>query len=354
MIVMKFGGTSIQDATAMTNVAHIVKASIEKHPVVVISAIAGATNALEKIGAFATDQNIHDARSVIGTLIDRHASIVDTLIKDRSRHDELHSVLLNAKRELEEIVRGVSILRELTPRTLDTFYSFGELLSSRLVTAVLQESNVDAFWLDTNKFMITDDNYNRAIPMTDRVDTRLRALALPLIQEEKVIVTQGYIGVTTSGRRTTMGRESSDYSAAIIGAALGVEDIQIWTDVDGILTADPRVVESPMKVKEMSFEEAYELSFFGAKVLHPNTMLPAIEKNISIHIYNSQHPERSGTRVVTSSKDAEPIVKSVAYKRDLVLLNVWPKKRYGQFSFWESLYNILTTYGVVPAMTVTS
>lgn len=354
MIVMKFGGTSTQDATAMSNVAHIVKGNLSRHPVIVISAIAGATNALENIGACATEQKIDDAQAVIDELIGRHAAIVDTLIKQRARDRELRTVLTDAKRELEELVQGVAILRELTPRTLDTFYAYGELLSSRLIAAVLQEHGVAVVWLDTKEFMITDEHHNRAVPMTERVEACLRTLALPLVEQGSVIVTQGYIGVTTSGRRTTMGRESSDYSAAVIGAALDVEDIQIWTDVDGILTGDPLVVEVPMKVKELSFEEAYELSFFGAKVLHPRTMLPAIEKNIPIHIYNSRHPQRSGTRVITQSSGADAIVKSVASKRNLVMLNVSQKKRYDPFSFWEHLYNILTKYGALPCMTVTS
>ncbi len=354
MIVMKFGGTSTQDAAAMANVAHIVKAHLAKQPIVVISAIAGATNALETIGGSAADQKIGESQNVIDELLGRHLRIVDTLIKDRSRNSELQGVLANARRDLEELVRGVSILRELTPRTLDAFYAYGELLSSRLIAAVLQEERVDTVWIDTKEFMITDDHHNRALPLMESVETRLQALAFPLMKQDKVLVTQGYIGVTSTGRRTTMGRESSDYSAAVIGAALGVEDIQIWTDVDGILTADPRIVEAPMKVKQLSFEEAYELSFFGAKVLHPNTMLPAIEKNIPIHIYNSRHPQRSGTKVTVSGPEGDPVVKSVAYKKNMVLLSVRPKKRYGQFGFWEHLYNILTEYGAMPGMTVTS
>jgi len=151
-----------------------------------------------------------------------------------------------------------------------------------------------------------------------------------------------------------MGRESSDYSAAVIGAALGADDIQIWTDVDGILTADPRVVASPLKVTELTFDEAYELSYFGAKVLHPNTMLPAIEKNIPIHIYNSRHPERSGTRVVAGRTDQEAVIKSIAYKHHAVLLTARPVKRSNQFMFWEHLFNILTKFGAAPGMIVTS
>jgi len=180
----------------------------------------------------------------------------------------------------------------------------------------------------------------------DIVEQRLHDLALPLIESGVVPVTQGFIGATPSGRRTTMGRESSDYSAAIIGAALHVSDIQIWTDVDGILTSDPRVVASPKKVKVLSFEEAFELSYFGAKVLHPNTMLPAIEQNIPIHIYNSRRPDLSGSLVASRVASAESIVKSIAYKRNITLVTISPKKRYSQYIFWEHIYSILTKYNL--------
>ena len=227
----------------------------------------------------------------------------------------------------------------------DVFYCYGELLSSHIVAAVLQEQGIKAEWVDTKDFMVTDENYNAAMPMMDLVEERLRAIVQPLAEQGRVPVTQGFIGITRSNHRTTMGRESSDYSAAIIGAALHVDDIQIWTDVDGILTADPRVVASPKKVKVLSFEEAFELSFFGAKVLHPNTMLPAVEKNIPIHIYNSLRPHLSGTLVASHAASKETVVKSVAFKRDVAMLNVAPRKRFSQYIFWEHIYSILTKYG---------
>jgi aspartate kinase len=354
MIVMKFGGTSTQDAAAMTNVAKIVGDRLASRPVVVISAIAGATNALEKIGTLASHGKPNEAAQVIRELLGRHEAIVDTLIRNEGRRTELHAKLTDAGRELGELVHGVSILRELTPRTLDAFCAFGELLSSRLIAAVMQEQGIDARWLDTADFMVTDDQHARALPNMDIVETRLRAITAPLLSGGKVPVTQGFIGVTESGRRTTMGRESSDYSAAVIGAALGADDIQIWTDVDGVLTADPRVVASPLKVTELTFDEAYQLSYFGAKVLHPNTMLPAIEKNIPIHIFNSRHPGTSGTRVVAGRPDHDAVIKSIAYKHNAVLLTARPAKRYNQFVFWEHLFNILTKFDAAPGMVVTS
>jgi aspartate kinase len=354
MIVMKFGGTSTQDASAIANVVKIVKSRISLKPIVVVSAIARATNLLERAGKLASESRTEDAIDVLLQLSTRHRDIINELIKDKQHKENLNKIIGVSFNELIELVKGVSILRELTPRTLDSFYCYGELLSSRLVAAALDEAGVSSHWIDTKDFMITDDNFTRAMPMMELVEDRLSPLVTPLSKNNIVPVTQGFIGVTLSGRRTTMGRESSDYSASIIGCAVNVEDIQIWTDVDGVLTADPTIVTTPMKVKKLSFEEAFELSYFGAKVLHPNTMLPAIEKNIPIHIYNSRRSNLSGTLVTKQIDGEETIIKSVAYKRDVVVLNVVPKKRYGQYIFWEHLHNVLTKYDVVSHMTATS
>ncbi len=353
MIVMKFGGTSTQDAHAQANVASIIKKNLHKAPVVVISAIAKGTNYLERAGKLAEQGNVDEANRLLLELIERHYTILDTNIKDVNRNREVKDVLQRSLHELKELVRGVSILRELTPRTLDAFYSYGELLSSRLIAATCQENGIDAVWIDTNEFMITEANHNRAMPIMTVVEEKLSAIAIPHIKQGKVIVTQGFIGITQNGHRTTMGRESSDYSATIIGAALNVDEIQIWTDVDGILTADPRVVSSPKKVNTMLPEEAFELSYFGAKVLHANSMLPAIEKNIPVIILNSKNTNNSGTKI-SSTDNPDVGVQSIAFKNNILVLTINPHKRYGQFIFWEHVYNILTKYGVVANVTSTS
>ncbi len=354
MIVMKFGGTSTQDAAAISNVVRIVREHLTQKPVVVISAIAQATNFLEQAGKLAAEGKGPEARAKLGQLFDRHYAILDTLVRDKNRHTALRTTISGSLSELEELVKGISILRELTPRTLDSLFCYGELLSSRLVCAALQEAGTDAEWVDTKDFMVTDEDFNRAMPMMEVVTERLKAVALPILARGGVPVTQGFIGVTANGRRTTMGRESSDYSASIIGTALQASDIQIWTDVDGVLTADPRVVDHPKKIKLLSFEEAFELSYFGAKVLHPNTMLPAMEKNIPIHIYNSKNYPQSGTRVERKIDGQATMVKSVAYKGDMAFAVVTPHKRYSQYIFWEHVQNLLTKLGIVASMSVTS
>ena len=350
---MKFGGTSTQDAKAQANVVSIIQANLPHSPFVVISAIAQATNFLERAGKFAEQGKVDEANQLLDDLFERHYLILDTNVHDKARHTSVKNFIAQSMTEVKEMVRGVSILRELTPRTLDAFYCYGELLSSRLIAAACQENGIDAVWLDTKDFMITEANHSRALPIMSIVEEKLSAIALPLLKQGKVLVTQGFIGVTQSGHRTTMGRESSDYSATIIGAAIHAESIQIWTDVDGILTADPRVVQSPRKVRTMLPAEAFELAYFGAKVLHPNTMLPALEQNIPVYIYNSKRPKLTGTRVASDAA-TKPTVKSVAYKRDIAVIEITPAKRLGQYIFWEQIYNILTKHSAAANMTASS
>lgn len=354
MIVMKFGGTSTQDAAAMSNVARIVRTWTSSQPLVVISAIARATNSLERIGSLAVSGSSAEANECAGELLDRHRAIVDELIGEPGVRSDLHSAIESAGADLQELISGISILGELTPKTLDKLYSFGELLSSRLVAGVLVESGVPAVWKDTVEFMVTDSRFNAAVPLMDHIEVRVNAVIVPEIMAGKTVVTQGFIGVTQDGKRTTMGRESSDYSAAILASALRAEDVQIWTDVDGILTADPTIVPSPKKLKSLSFSEAYELSYLGAKVLHPGTMLPALERNIPIHIYNSRHPHRSGSLVANTLPESRPVAKSIACRRRLARITISPHRRLGQFLFWEEAFNILVKHSVVPRMTATS
>lgn len=350
MIVMKFGGTSTQDAQAMKNVAEIVKSRIVRRPIVVISAIAQATNQLERMGCLAAEGQESAARDLMLKLFSRHYEIVDSLISDSQRQRALRQTMASYLTELETLIRGVSILRELTPRTLDHFYSFGELLSSLIVSYVFIENGINAVWVDTKEFMETDDCFTKARPYMEKVEVRLTALSRPLLDEKKTIVTQGFLGATSKGDRTTMGRESSDYSAAVIGAVLGVDEIQIWTDVDGVLTADPRIVVNPRKVKVLSFEEAYELSYFGAKVLHPNTILPAIERGIPIHVFNSRHPNALGTQIGKPKIGAASVAKSITFKPTVTLVTVLPRQRINPLIFWEHVFNILTKHGLSPRM----
>ncbi len=354
MIVMKFGGTSNRDACAIKNVTSIIKAHVHQRPVVVISAIAQATNMLERAGVLASEGKPDEARALMAGLFNRHVEILDSLVSKGAGHKILLEYIKDSFRELENLIHGVSIVRELTPRTMDAFCSHGELLSSKLVAAALQETNIPARWLDTKDFMATDDRHTAAMPIMDLIRRNLRPLVDQAMINGEIPVTQGFIGVSPGGVRTTMGRESSDYSATIIGSALDVDEIQIWTDVDGVLTADPSVVSSPKKLSRMSFEEAFEVSYFGAKVLHPHTMLPAIERDIPVRIFNSQKPASSGTRIAGAPENRPPIVKSISFKRKIVLVALSPQQRQGQFIFWEQIFSTLTKHNVPAPLVATS
>ncbi|MBX2992628.1 MAG: aspartate kinase [Bacteroidetes bacterium] len=358
MIVMKFGGTSNEDAAAMRNVIRLVKSHLDKQPVVVISAIAKATNELELTARTAALGKEDEAVAIVTRLFERHNKIIDNLLASRSAAAELEGIFFNHLAEIKALVKGIAILRELTPRTLDAMCSFGERLSSRIIAAGLLESGVQSVWVDAKEFMLTDDNFGRAQPVFSAVEAGLEKKVRPLLEQRKVPVTQGFIGITRSGEYTTMGRESSDYSASIIGWAMNAANVQIWTDVDGILTADPRVVKSVKKLKRLSFEEAFELSYFGAKVLHPRTMLPVIEKNIPVQILNSKR-EGTGTVVDYHLKGSEEqpgavCIKSIAHKDDIAVVSIFPLKRFSPYMFWEEIFSVLTAYGITTGMTATS
>ncbi len=353
MIVMKFGGTSNQDATAMLRVGTIIRERVEKHPVIVISAIAQATNDLEQAGRLSASGNPDAAMLTLRSLFDRHYAILEALVRNSGRKEEVRAYIASAFDQLTALVRGVAILRELTPRAMDAFCAYGELLSSRLVAASLQELGVPAEWFDTADFMVTTDEHGAAVPVMERIAERVRPTLIAASGRGAVPVTQGFIGVTEQGIRTTMGRESSDYSASILGAAVGADRIEIWTDVDGILTADPRVVPDARRLRRLSFEEAFEISFFGAKVLHPHTMLPAMERGVPVHIYNSRNPASGGTAIEQGNHAPGGAAKSIAFKRAMSLVTVAPGRRILPYLFWEQLLGVLTRYGI-PTPLVTS
>lgn len=357
MIVMKFGGTSNTDATAMKNVINIVASHVGRKPVVVISAIARATNNLEEIARTAAAGDEAKALDIVARLFDRHREIMRGLLGSTTHVGELESVFDVYRGEIVRLVKGLAILRELTPRTMDAVCSYGERLSSRIVAAGLAEQGIRSEWIDVKEFMITDERFGRAVPLMDVVQKKALDLFVPFITDGHVPVTQGFIGVTESGQYTTMGRESSDYSAAIIGAVLDAEVVQIWTDVDGILSADPRMVASARKIKTMSFDEAFELSYFGAKILHPNTMLPLIDKKIPVQILNSFRGNEGGT-TIGMPEDAtiggRVPVKSITVKSGLVLVSVTPHRRHSQYHFWEGIYGVLNRFGVVVGASSTS
>ena len=276
---MKFGGTSVQDATAINQAATIVLGRIARAPIVVVSAMARVTDTLVRMARAAQERRIDETSSNIEALRERHIATARELLAGSPRPSAGAHLLGPVEREienqfaeLESLIRSVSTLGELTPRTQDAIVSFGERMSSVIVAAAFQRKGIQAYVVDSRQFIITDDNFTTALPDIQETTRRARATLLPSIESGRVPVAQGFIGATAEGVTTTIGRGGSDYTAALIGAGLEVEAIEIWTDVDGLMTTDPRVVPDAKRIRVISFSEASELSYFGARVLHPSTV----------------------------------------------------------------------------------
>jgi aspartate kinase len=342
MIVMKFGGTSVQDASAIDRAANIVLGRLDRSPVVVVSAMARVTEALLGLAYTAREGLIDRAASAINELRDRHLITAQDLLKvsnprllvDVER--EIHSQFA----EMENLVRSVATLGELTLRSQDSVVSFGERLSSVLVSAVFQSRGIPAELVDSRAFIITDDCFSRAVPDLPETNKRTSAALGPLVQAGRVPVAQGFIGSTVKGIHTTIGRGGSDYSAALIGAALDATAIEIWTDVDGLMTADPRAVPNAKRIRVISFSEASELSYFGAKVLHPSTVLPAVEREIPVHIYNTNNASCEGTLIVAQPRPSRNLIKSIAFKRGVTIVNVTSTRMLLAYGFLRTIFEV--------------
>jgi aspartate kinase len=344
MIIMKFGGTSVEDAKAIANVADIVKKNLINRPIVVSSACAGITNQLLKTASLAQQGKKDEALENVAAIESRHKKIVKELFEGETAK-QLNKHLATCAEELAALVNGVSVLGELTPRSVDAFAAYGERLSTIILHHYLEAINVRSIWIDARKVVITDDQFMKAVVQFDLTEFKLRNFVLPKVAAGHVVVTQGFIGATEQGITTTIGRGGSDYSAAIIGALIGADEIQIWTDVDGILTADPSVVKDAKKIKVMSFNEASELAYFGARVLHPDTIMPAVKKNIPVRVLNSKRPSSTGTLIVTKPKtEKRCIVKSIAYKEGVTLIGIVSSRMFLAHGFLEQVFTVFDNH----------
>ena len=305
MIVVKFGGTSVGDAAAIERAADIVAARLARRPVVVVSALSGVTNALLAIAEQATRGQLIGAIRGVEALRERHLEQADLLLRGPVG-GEVAAELSATFDELASLAEALSVLGHLTPRSLDAIGAVGEQLSSALVVPAFKARGIDAEHVDARDVMITDEQFTAATPQPERIAEECRDRLLPLLREGRVPVMGGFIGSTVAGVTTTLGRGGSDYSASLVGAALQAEAIEIWTDVDGMLTADPRVVEGARLIERIRFDEASELAAFGAKVLHPNTIAPAVRLGIPVYVYNSRKPEGTGT-LITFEAPRRPV-----------------------------------------------
>jgi aspartate kinase len=320
MIVCKFGGTSVADAEAIGRAASVVAGRLTRQPVVVVSALGGVTNDLLDVAQRAADGTLLLALTKVESLRVRHLETVAQLLDGSPERDEIEAEVSAGLDELAHLAEAFSTLGFATPRSLDAVAAIGELLSSRIVAAALRHRGVPAAWVDARDVTITDEHFTRAAPDLPRLAAAAREQVRPLVQQGFVPVLGGFVGATPQRVTTTLGRGGSDYSASLIGAALEAEAIEIWTDVDGMLTADPRIIPSARLIDRIRFDEAAELAAFGAKVLHPSTIAPAVQQGIPVYIFNSRRPEGTGT-VITFGAPRHP-VRAIAGKRGKTLVKI--------------------------------
>ena len=341
MIVMKFGGTSVQDPSAIIRAAEIVLGRVNRAPVVVVSAMAGVTEAFLRIARAAKERRLDDALVSLSELRERHLATARELLgPNQPSLETVERDVESQFAEIENLARSVGTLGELTARSQDAIVSFGERLSSIIVAAAFRLRGIPAELTDSRRFIVTNDRFSIAAPNIEETNRRTRENLEPTINAGSVPVAQGFIGSTSDGVTTTIGRGGSDYSAALIGAALGAEAIEIWTDVDGLMTADPRVVPSARRIRVISFAEASELSYFGAKVLHPSTVLPAVEQGIPVHIYNTHNPACEGTLIVAEARPSRNLIKSIAFKRGVTIVNVASTRMLLAYGFLRTIFEV--------------
>ncbi len=357
---MKFGGTSVGTSRAMQQAISIVAREEERGtPLVVLSACSGITNKLVQIADAAGHSALDEAMMLAGEVRSFHLNLLDELIKGTELKAELATTIGGLANRLEMLIKGVDIVGELTERSKDMFCSFGELLSTTVFAAAMKELGHNVAWVDVRTVMITDDNFGFARPLDEICEVNVRKMITPLLAAGTTVVTQGYIGATKDGRTTTLGRGGSDFSAALLGAWLDDNSIQIWTDVDGVMTCDPRLVPEARSIRVMTFSEAAELAYLGAKVLHPDTIAPAVQKNIPVYVLNSLHPDAKGTIITNdperlSGMSYEGLVKSIAVKKSQCIINVRSNRMMGRHGFMNELFGLFARYGISVEMISTS
>jgi len=347
MIVMKFGGTSIQSADSLQRVCNIIHDRLNLQPVIVNSAMGKVTRRLLKIARLAAEGDTVQADRELNELQSYHDQIIQALLPGFSTHILMDQITCFFE-ELYKLKDGVSVLRDLTERSQDKFLAYGELISSSILAGVLQAADMNAVWCDARELIITDDRFTHAQPLVDITYAKLRDKIQPLVNSGKIPVIQGFIGATREQATTTLGFEGSDFTAALVGAALNADDVQIWKDVPGVMTADPDIFPNPLTVKKISFDEAAELSFFGAKVLHPSSIAPARQKEIPVHVLNSKSPDNPGTELSEHGVHMDYPVISITYKRPVYLISLRNDQYLPFYDFFKAIFDVLDRERLTP------
>jgi aspartate kinase len=351
MIVLKFGGTSVENAEAIRNVVDIVSKELHRSPLIVVSACAGTTNELIAAVQNAVDGSVARSLKRIEGLRVRHIEIADELLTDDHCHS-FQRIIDKDIAELVHLISSIGMLREASGRTIDYILSFGERWSSRLLTLALVDGRFRVRLVPATSVLITNDEYGRAFPLIKETTDRARTLLLPHLQRNNIVVTQGFVGSTMDGSVTTIGRGGSDYSASLFSAVLDAEETQIWTDVDGILSADPAIVSGTILLNDIPFDLVTELAHYGAKVIHPRTVLPTMKKRIPVRILNSRNPQASGTSVSYTFPATEQLrerrlssVDSIACKNSIALVSVRNVQGFPPSEFFRDVVESFTRSG---------
>lgn len=343
---MKFGGTSVGDVAAFERVFHIVSTQVVKHPVVVVSAMTKVTDAL--LAAFETAKK-GDPSSAAASLephFARHIDVAEQFISFGNRK-AFNEELSYAREELSDLLTRAS--RRSLPLSMlkDAIVSYGEQLSSRLLAEVLSSRGINARQFDSRRLIMTDDEFGAAHPIIDETNEIVRLELGPSIKAGEVPVMGGFIAGNRAGETTTLGRGGSDYSAAIIAAALGASELQIWTDVTGVMTCDPRISPDARTIPVLSYEEAAELAYFGAKVLHPKTIKPAVDNAIPVRVCNTFKPDEIGTMILAESGHAPNTIKSIASKKSITMLRISSARMLGAYGFMSAVFQVFDRHRTV-------
>jgi aspartate kinase len=353
MIVMKFGGTSVESAAAIERVVGIVADRLDRLPVVVVSAMGKTTNRLLEMAEKASSGARGDAATLLQALRDYTLQEAATLSPPQE-WDALRADLQDHFGQLEALLDELAGLGDFPPQYVDLVSSYGERLSSKIVAAAFRNRVVDSAHVDARELIITDRRHTQAAPLFPRCYSNLAERVVPLAQSGQVVVMGGFIGSTQDGFTTTLGRGGSDFSASIVGAGIGAEEIQIWTDVDGMLTCDPRILPGGHRVQIISFAEAAELAYFGAKVLHPATVVPAMEKNIPVLILNSRNPSSPGTRIVSQAVPCRNVIKSIACKPNITVVNIQSLRMLMAHGFLKRIFDVFDRFSTPVDVVATS
>ena len=353
MKIMKFGGTSVADRAAIERLIALVRAERQaeaqreggdaRGPVVVVSALSGVTDRLLGVAALAGAGDVEGAATSLRDLRARHLA-VSAVITDAALRGPVVAALNREFDELERIVHALAVLQEVSPRWLDALAATGEIVSSQIVAAALTSHQLLATWVDARKAVVTDGEHTAAAPLFQETTAALMAHADPALAAGRIPVIGGYVGASAGGVTTTLGRGGSDFSAAIVGACLGASEIQIWTDVDGMLTADPRIVKHPQVVPHLSFAEASELAYFGAKVLHPATIQPAVARNIPVRILNSHRAHARGTLITGERPPTERPLTAVASKQGVTVVDITSTRMLMAHGFLRRLFEVFERF----------